>query len=62
LSRVFSTLNWTPAYALVFTHILGWTQGAEARNLALSLGERVWSFYIFALSLGERAKAQFPSF
>jgi hypothetical protein len=26
---------------LVFTHILGWTQGAEGRNLALSLGERV---------------------
>jgi hypothetical protein len=41
-------VNWTPAYALVFTHILGWTQGAEVRKLALSLGER--------------AKAQFPSF
>jgi hypothetical protein len=26
---------------LVLTHILGWTQGAEVRNLALSLGERV---------------------
>ena len=28
---------------LVFTHILGWTQGAEVRNLTLSLGERVAS-------------------
>jgi hypothetical protein len=27
----------------VFTHILGWTQEAEVRNLALSLGERVAS-------------------
>ena len=26
---------------LVFTYILGWTQGAEVRKLALSLGERV---------------------
>jgi hypothetical protein len=35
---------WTdldPRLRLVFTHILGWTQGAEVRNLALSLGERV---------------------
>jgi hypothetical protein len=30
-----------PLSQLVFTHILGWTQGAEVRNLALSLGERV---------------------
>jgi len=27
----------------VFTHILGWTNGAEVRNLALSLGERAAS-------------------
>ena len=32
-----------PRLRLVFTHILGWTQGAEVRNLALSLGERVAS-------------------
>jgi hypothetical protein len=32
-----------PEERLVFTHILGWTQGAEVRNLALSLGERVAS-------------------
>jgi hypothetical protein len=30
-------------WVLVFTHILGWTQGTEVRNLALSLGERVAS-------------------
>jgi hypothetical protein len=33
-----SGLNWILAYSLVVTHILGWTQGAEVRNLALSLG------------------------
>jgi len=30
-----------PQSGLVFTHTLGWTQGAEVGNLALSLGERV---------------------
>ena len=36
--------NWiSPLPLLVFTHILGWTQGVEVRNLALSLGERVAS-------------------
>ena len=32
-----------PPQALSFTHVLGWTQGAEVRNVALSLGERVAS-------------------
>jgi len=43
-----SILVHAPLPFQVFTHISGWTQGAEVRNLALSLGER--------------AKAQFPSF
>ena len=30
-------------YAVMFTHIFVWTQGAEVRNTALSLGERVAS-------------------
>ena len=32
-----------PRFRLIFIHISGWTPGAEVRNLALSLGERVAS-------------------
>ena len=38
---------------LVFTHILGWTQGAEVRNSALSLG--LGMSHIFCWTPGVRA-------